>query len=828
MDRVSSPTGRVQSPPEALETSPTRREQQESDALEARTDKAQMVATDSGDAGIAAHLSAGDPSGADPAPRPSAAIPTFNRGDTKSPPSPGTRTSSLATTAVSAPERQRYSLEPQADNPGTMCLLVTLAKLAAFSDVFLSGLVIPLIPSILESKTQIPHQQVQIWTSVLVSASGGAFAVVSPLMPLLTRQGPVLFAVLLAGLVCATCAFALLQLSSNLYLLIFARALQGFSAAATTGACAAMLATAASVSRQTRPVTGISPAFIQNTAMTAAPTVAGLLHDYVDPNAVFYCAYALIALNIFLGLIAANFASFSQGGSRYRAEARASGYGTIPSGAGRSRRRSSRGSSRSISPRARDGAGPSQPDISAVATVTWSTRLLVALYGYLIVGLLASSLHSVLPLFVKRHFKWSVSASGFLFMPLSAPAALVGPLAGMLAVRIPRSARVFAAIGFLACVPAFLYLGRLTENTELTQHAFLVTLSGISLAFGLCGDPLVIEITNVVGSGGGHLSSTTAQAASLPNLSNAWGSLVGPLFAGAISWVWGWETMSQSLAIVGAFTGVLSFLFLQGWIGSPYQGIRNAHDEASSDEEAAPLLVHDRSNDTSYGYAVESRSGKRADSDFYARTDDSDDTSPHTRSSQGRKHRSHRRHFSVDNFSIATTAGPGSVDSATTQVRFQAALETPTYGTVSGAPRRAPASDSSSRASSERRYVMREAPHAPPTDPLLAAGSLYVIDEERDAGRGVETERQKRRVVVFAEGTAPPELLERHRHHVVAINALDGTAQMVSSSTDNHSVHVTEETEEEVPGFPEATSRRYVVVVVEDEDDGDAEDAESK
>jgi hypothetical protein len=158
------------------------------------------------------------------------------------------------------------------------------------------------------------------------------------------------------------------------------------------------------------------------------------------------------------------------------------------------------------------------------------------------------------------------------------------------------------------------------------------------------------------------------------------------------------------------------------------------------------------------------------------------------------------------------------VDSSTSSVRFQAALETPVHGTLSNGAKRPSISDSGSKTSAERRYILREAPHAPATDPLLAAGSLYVIDEERDTAVGVESERQNRRVVVFAEGTAPPELLERHRHHIVAINALDGTAQMVSDSTSDHAVHVTEETGEEEPAFSEATSRRYVVVVVEDED----------
>lgn len=624
---------------------------------------------------------------------------------------------------------------------------------------------------------------------------------------------------LLLALTCAAGAFALLQLFSSLYLFILARALQGLSAAATTAACSGLLAAAASASGRARPIAGISQASIQSTAMMVAPMVAGLLSDYVDFAAVFYCAYALVALNVFLTLIAAKTTTFSGVDARDEVQRQVDSYGTIPSAPRRPSRRPSRSLSRSVSPGTRLSPGSSRSEASAVAPVApvaWSPRLLVALYGYSVVGLLASALHSVLPLFVKRHFQWSLSATGFLFVPLSAPAAVVGVLAGALAVRVPKSARVFTAVGFSACVPAFLYLGGLRENKKLVQHAFLVTLSGISFALGLCGDPLLKEVANVLGSDSGDLLSAAAQATSLPNVANAWGSLVGPLFAGAVSWVWSWETMAQSLAIVAALTSVVSLLFLQGWIAGHSPDIRSPRDEASSDEESAPLLANDRPASASYGYAADF--GKNAD--IYARADDSDSTSPRTHSSRDGTRRTHRRHFSVDNFSIATTAGPGSMDSATSQVRFQAALETPVHeGAASGAPRRSSTGDGPSKAGPERRYVMREAPHAPSTDPLLAAGSLYVIDEERDSRRGVETERQKRRVVVFAEGTAPPELLKRHRHHVVAINALDGTAQMVSNSTDNHAVHVTEETGEEVPGFPEATSRRYVVVVVEDEDD---------
>ncbi|KAH6854768.1 major facilitator superfamily domain-containing protein [Chaetomium sp. MPI-CAGE-AT-0009] len=633
-----------------------------------------------------------------------------------------------------------------------MASLMVLGRFTAFTDMFLAGLVIPIIPTILQHRAHVPHQQLQIWTSVLVAAYGGAFAVVSPLMTFLTRQGPKGYAILLAGLACAAAAFALLQFSSNLSILILARALQGLAAAAITGASSGLLATAASAN-----ITWLSPAFLQSTAMATAPFIAGYLHDHYNPDALFYCAYAIIAFNMLLTLMVASATLINRAGSTdetaglLESETQRGGYGTMPSETGSHSRRSSR----SISPTSIPAVSsqPSPPTMLVVAT-PWR-RLSVALGGYLVVGLISSALQSLLPLFVQRHFHWSVLDSGYMFVPLSAPAAVVGLLSGILAKRVPKSTRFLTAFGFSALVPAFLYLSQLRDNNRLVQHAFLLTLSGISIASGLSGDPLSKEIASVLGSSAPDSSSAIAQATVLPNLANAWGSLVGPLFAGAVNYLWGWQTMNKSLAVVATATGVTSLLFLQGWIGNPYPDTQARRAGPASDEEAAPLLANGRSNGASHEHpgAYDSKEER------YAARQGSDDVSPHTHSDGDRKHRPHRRHFSVDNFSVATTAGPGSVDSSTSSVRFQAALETPIQSIVSSSSARRPSAsgDSASKASGsgERRYVMREAPHAPATDPLLAAGSLYVIDEERDTARGVESERQKRRVVVFPEGAAP-------------------------------------------------------------------------
>ncbi|KAK3899417.1 major facilitator superfamily domain-containing protein [Staphylotrichum tortipilum] len=691
-----------------------------------------------------------------------------------------------------------------------MLFLAALAKLASFTDVFLSGLLVPLIPTILKHEADVPHQQVQIWTSVLISTYGGAFAVVSPLMPLITRQGAGAYALLAAGLVCAALALGLFHMSSDLPLLILARALQGLAAAAITGGSAGLLATASN-SGSSCVLSSLTPAFIQSAGMMTAPFVAGLLHDYYGLDAVFYCAYALVALNVLLVLVAELTTPLNppDGAAVIAPETQPGGYGTMTSGTGSFSRRSSR----SISPRSLPSPVSSQPGAttSAAVQIPWSPRLVVALSGYLVVGLIGSALQSVLPLFVQRRFDWSVLASGYLFVPLAAPAAVIGPLAGSLARRVPESARFLTAVGFVACLPAFLRLGQFGEHTAPVRHAFFLTLGGISLATGLCGDPLVEEVTNTLASSDSDPWNTAALAASLPNLANAWGSLAGPLLAGAISWIWGWQTMNLTLSVVASSAGVGSLLFLRGWILRPYPGTRAVRSESHSDEESAPLLANAASTG---GLYRQSKAYGSEQDDYYRPRQDSDDDSPHTRSGPDRKSsRSHRRHFSVDNFSVATTTTPGSMDSSTSSVRFQACLETTTTVQGSGSSnvlKRPQTGDSTG----ERRYVMREAPHGPATDPLLAEGSLYVIDEERDKVTGVERKRGVRRVVVFPEGSAPPELLARRKHHVVAINALDGTAQMVSESTEHHAVHVTEEEVGEEGG---ETARRYVVVEVVEE-----------
>lgn len=109
-------------------------------------------------------------------------------------------------------------------------ILATVA-VGLFTDLFLYGLIIPVLPFLLERDAGIPPSQVQSYTSAMLAIYAGSTVVFSPLAGLVadrssTRQTPFLF-----GLVCLMGSTILLFLSRTIAVLIVARVLQGISCA---------------------------------------------------------------------------------------------------------------------------------------------------------------------------------------------------------------------------------------------------------------------------------------------------------------------------------------------------------------------------------------------------------------------------------------------------------------------------------------------------------------------------------------------------------------------------------------------------------------------
>ncbi|KAK3396042.1 hypothetical protein B0T20DRAFT_454709 [Sordaria brevicollis] len=741
-----------------------------------------------------------------------------------------------------------------------MSLLIAVAKAAQFTDAFLTGLLVPLIPTILETRAGVHHKHVQFWTSILISTYGGAFAALSSSVPYLTRQGPLLWVLLFGGLGLAAGSFVLLQFHSNLFFLILSRALHGVAGVAIARASASLVSgvvLACSEEDQEDEggddgttavdvLTWMTPAFIQSFAIAIGPVSAGLLHGFFGGQAaVFTVAYAVIALTMVFGGLVAVVTPAGRyprtRGDQHEAEGLLASqedgqnYGTLSSRGGYSSREVSPGHVSRRSTR-RHSLAASEVDVpqetGALGLHPSILRLIVPMGGYIALSLIGSALQSVLPIFVQRTFDWPMAASGFVFVPLSAPAALVGLLTTPLTNRYSQASRLLTAFGFIAAAPAFTCLGGLTQNKMTVQTALLATLGWISVALGLCGEPLVKEIIDAVAGGDdlmgmGGLSTGAAKAESLPVLANAWGSFVGPLLVAAVMGISSWRGLTATLSWVCGCAGLSALFFLGGLLTDADFESAGPSSADSSDEESGPLL-QDKGSDPSdrspYSYQDAHTShqngglGKLGNGILHAppKTEQSNMTSGSSSSSATR---ARRRQFSIDSFSVATTTQQSTLppgesflsdksSSSSSQVRFQALLETDVP-----VPERLK--------HPERLALMKQVPHMPETDPLLAAGKRYVTDLSEQSNPNY-----KRQVVVFDEDKAPPELLRSRPYHIVTIKT-DGSPEVLSHVTDyatkvhDHAMNITEETTDDADeqDLPEG-SRRYVVVLLDEVETG--------
>ncbi|GAW17780.1 hypothetical protein ANO14919_072470 [Xylariales sp. No.14919] len=112
----------------------------------------------------------------------------------------------------------------------TLFIIATVA-IGLFTDLFLYGLVVPVLPFMLRSRLSIPDNEIQSYVSNLLAAYAGASVVSSVPAGWIadrtnSRQAP-----FLSGLAALLAATIMLALGKSVAVLVVARILQGVSAA---------------------------------------------------------------------------------------------------------------------------------------------------------------------------------------------------------------------------------------------------------------------------------------------------------------------------------------------------------------------------------------------------------------------------------------------------------------------------------------------------------------------------------------------------------------------------------------------------------------------
>ncbi|KAF1954598.1 MFS general substrate transporter [Byssothecium circinans] len=375
---------------------------------------------------------------------------------------------------------------------------------------------------------------------------------------------------MIVGLVLLGGSTALLMAGTNIPMVLIARLLQGAAAALNWTVGLALVFDTVQGQNVGRALGWVSMAI--SAALLSSPMLGGIVYQYGGYYSVYAMCFGLVAIDIAMPLLIIEV----KAARRWNEEINPPGVDTvaapdIPEG------KTTRPPTAIPPPvgEMNDHGFPQQSRSSKPGMISLlrKPRLLAALGGNFVLGIIDTSFNSTLPLFVAETFNWNSTGAGLVFLPLQVPS-LLGPLVGAGSDR--WGPKPLVAGGFLLAIPFLICLRFVTEDTIAHKAMLCGLLGGVGIARAMVVGPLMAEITWVIGEraegeeehevgpdAGGK--SIIAQAYGLYNMAFSGGSILGPVMAGNIRDASDWGTVGWSLGILAFVTFVTQAI----WIGGP-------------------------------------------------------------------------------------------------------------------------------------------------------------------------------------------------------------------------------------------------------------------
>jgi MFS family permease len=456
----------------------------------------------------------------------------------------------------------------------TAFITITVA-FAIFTDIFVYGIIVPVIPFALTERAGVPEQDIQYWISILLAIYGAALLITAPFCGWLADRSSSRRTPLLLGLLALAGSTVMLCVGRSIGVIAAGRVLQGMSAAVVWVVGLALLVDTVGGDQigQAMGYVGLA----MSLAVLLAPLLGGVVFERAGYYSVWAMAFGLIGLDILMRLVMVERKIAVRWDGRFEPK-RAEVLDGDGGGVAKELEEKTGGTESEddktkepLSDSPIDNDPDRQQDTSnahnkwfnrlpPVLKLLASRRLLSALWAVLIQSCLLTSFDSVLPLFTKNTFRWNATGAGLIFLPIVIPT-FVGPYIGHLSDK--QGPRWYATAGFIGCCP-FLILLRLVDHNSLKQKVLLCALLAlIGLFLTLALTPVMAEVTYAVmdkesrrpkgyyGKNGAY-----AQAYSLFNMAWAAGCMVGPLLAGLIVNSKGWPMATLILGCVSVVTAV--------------------------------------------------------------------------------------------------------------------------------------------------------------------------------------------------------------------------------------------------------------------------------
>lgn len=178
--------------------------------------------------------------------------------------------------------------------------IISTICVAVFTDLFLYGIIVPVIPFALEGRAQVAQKDVQKWVSVLLAVYGGALLLGSPVAGWFADRSTSRRLPLLLGLFALAGSTVMLCLAKTVVLFVIGRVLQGFAAAVVWTVGTALLVDTVGQNSIGETLGWVSLSMAL--AVLLAPLLGGVVYERAGYYPVYYIAFAFIGLDIFLRL----------------------------------------------------------------------------------------------------------------------------------------------------------------------------------------------------------------------------------------------------------------------------------------------------------------------------------------------------------------------------------------------------------------------------------------------------------------------------------------------------------------------------------------------
>ena len=442
--------------------------------------------------------------------------------------------------------------------------IVSTVGIGLFTDLFLYGIVVPILPYMLVDRIHLPHDQIQSHVSSLLAVYAAASVLFSPVAGIVadrlsnSRQLPFLI-----GLIALLLATLLLFLGQSIAVLVIARMLQGISAAVVWTIGLALVLDTVGPEKLGTTIGSIF-GFI-SIGELAAPVLGGVIYNKAGYSGVFGIGFAILAIDFTMRIlllekkVAVRYKSSEDEGDRALGSQEQDQENANESGEDDPLIKKQEVDEYKV-PDGQSRAVRSFPLLHCMK----DPRLLTALLLALVQATLLATFDATIPTVGQEYFGFSSLEAGLIFIALILPYVIGGPIAGSLVDKKgPKPAAVFG-FGFLVPTLALLRLAQPGGRPQIVLYCAILALNGVGMA--VIGSPSIVEASNVVqmydkaNPGFFGANGPYAQLYGLNSMVFSAGLTLGPLLSGGLKEAIGYGNMNLvvSKIIWGGQTSALT------------------------------------------------------------------------------------------------------------------------------------------------------------------------------------------------------------------------------------------------------------------------------